>query len=102
MSNADNAMKAATTSFSSRVENLIVGETTSLCRRLEHADPEFKKPGEVTKNIRNSVDPIVAKMRKRTGNDFRVESGSYVTRDSSLMIVVSVTRIDGDGDVNGL
>lgn len=82
------------TSRQSQIEALDIGESIAIARRIDltmGCDPDDLS--EMNDRIRGIMDQQVNRARRKGVNDFKVETGRFVTRDGSLMLVAVCSRI---------
>lgn len=78
-----------------QIEQMDIGDTVAIARRVElqHGFAE----GAITehnKQIRGIADQQAHRARRRfTERRFKVENGSYMTRDGALIVTAAVTRV---------
>jgi hypothetical protein len=83
--------------FSAQVQALAIGQSAARVVRLPVADTNEDEIKNETKRLRNLINQAVSLIRSVDGNNFRVESGQYLTSDAVAIIVcVTVTRVGGD------
>lgn len=80
----------------SKIEALDIGDTVAIARRVEmqhgFADGAIT---EHNKQIRGIADQQAHRARRRfTERKFKVENGSFMTRDGALIITAAVTRVE--------
>ena len=82
-------------SFAAVVSDLEVGESASRTHFLNQdmtlADLA-RDMAEMKAMIRNNAQPAVVAARKRTGGQYRVESGETITQGGNVYLLVIVTR----------
>lgn len=84
-------------SFNAQVRGLNIGECVAKAERFELGTRKAGEVGESLQKLRRTVNAAVSRIRDKTGNNFRVESGSFVTDDlNAALAVVTVTRVDND------
>lgn len=76
------------------IEKLPLGETVAIARRVDlslGADPE--KISQHNKQVRGILDQQTHRARRKIKTaEYKVENGSFLTRDGSLIIVAVCTR----------
>lgn len=83
-------------SFAAVVADLEVGESAS---RTHYLNPDMtlaelaRDIHEMKAMIRNNAQPAVVAARKRTGGQYRVESGETISQAGNVYLLVIVTRI---------
>lgn len=73
---------------------LAPGESHAVTQRVSIDDLTGKTLAETVENLRNKVNPAVARAKARTSGTYTVESGDFRTKDYALVICVVVTRTD--------
>lgn len=82
-------------SFAAVVTDLEVGESAS---RTHYLNPEMtladlaRDIHEMKAMIRNNAQPAVVAARKRTGGQYRVETGETISQGGNVYLLVIVTR----------
>lgn len=80
-------------SFNEQLRALRKGESLAKAERFQVGDPGAEHINAALQRMRGTVNAAVSRIRKKTGHNFRVESGAMLTDDNSGMIaVVTVTR----------
>lgn len=70
------------------------GESYAITRRVLLDDLTTKTFAESVEQLRNTVNPAVARAKAKTGGQYKVESGEIRTKDYAMLITVVVTRTD--------
>lgn len=84
-----------------QVTDLPHGESLAKCQRFAIADLTEDGVKEGLGKLRSTINQAVSRVRKRTGQEYRVESGTMLTDDQEAIIAtVCVTRM-GDGEGGG-
>lgn len=94
------ASKAKTeASLAEQITDLPVGESIAKCQRFPMSDVREDGIKEGLGKLRSGLNQTVSRIRKRTGQEYRVESGTMLTDDQEAIIAtVCVTRMaDGEG-----
>ncbi len=97
------ASKAKTeASLAEQITDLPVGESIAKCQRFPIADVREDGIKEGLSKLRSGLNQTVSRIRKRTGQEYRVESGTMLTDDQEAIIAtVCVTRMgEGEGDAD--
>jgi len=79
-----------------QIEQMDIGDTVSIARRIEmqHGFAEGAI-SEHNKQIRGIADQQAHRARRRLKErKFKVENGSFLTRDGALVVVAAVTRVE--------
>lgn len=76
-----------------QLSGLAFGESFAKCRRipLDHASRDAIV--EHTAALRNTMAAAMRRAEARTGYDFALETGSFLTLKRDIMLVCAVTRI---------
>lgn len=79
----------------SQIETLPIGETISISRRVDltfGTNPDALAAH--TKQVRGILDQQTHRARRKyKANTYRVENGSFLTREGAIIIVAACTRI---------
>lgn len=78
------------------IEGLDIGDCVSIARRI-HLQFGIEKDGiqQHTDQVRGIMDQQTHRARRKTkGRKFKVEHGSFITRDGALIITAVCTRTD--------
>ena len=87
------------TTFSANARELREGETLSRSKRLEIVGLKPDKIKKTLAKMRNSMNQIASRAREATGRDFRVESGQFMTYDSTaVMLTCTLTCMQDEGE----
>lgn len=89
-------------SLTDQIRNLPPGESLSRCQRFPMAELTEDGVKEGLNILRSGLNQTVSRVRKRTGQEYRVESGTLLTDDQEAIIaVVCVTRLGEPEDSGG-
>lgn len=80
----------------SQIEQMDIGDTVAIARRVE-MQYGFAENAitEHNKQVRGIADQQAHRARRRLkDNKYKVENGSFMTRDGALIVVAVVTRTD--------
>jgi hypothetical protein len=81
-------------SFNEQLRTLAKRETISRAKRFKVGSEDAENIAEELKKLRSNVNASVSRVREKTGNNFRVESGSMLSSDhAAIFAVVNVTRL---------
>lgn len=91
-------------SLADQIADLPLGESLSRSQRFPIAEVAEEGIKEGVAKLRAALNQTVSRVRKRTGQEYRVESGTLLTDDQEAIIAtVCVTRLgeaaDGDDDL---
>jgi hypothetical protein len=85
-------------SLAEQITDLPIGESIAKCLRFPMADLAEDGIKDGLAKLRSGLNQTVSRIRKRTGQEYRVESGTMLTDDQEAIIAtVCVTRM-GDGE----
>ena len=88
-------------SFVGLVKYLAIGESAARAIRVPISSPNAEvEMRDAIVQLQTSTNAMVSRLRTKTGSEFRVDTGSYVTNDKSAVIAnVCVTRITDEADI---
>ncbi len=83
-----------TQSRQSTINNMEVGESVSIAHRMDLTfGIEKDAVSSMSTLLRGNLDQQANRARKRTGREYVVENGSYLTKAGALVVCCTVTRL---------
>lgn len=80
---------------SNRIAELAIGESLSEAVRIEIGNASKDAITEARARLRNNLTRSVTNAKERSGNNFKLEVGEFITSHSNDVCVVAVvTRVD--------
>jgi len=84
--------KVQTDSLANRITRLELGRTVAESVRLDFDKTTRDAFRETVKALRSTMSKAAERARGRSGNEYSIETGDFLTRSGDLMIVATVTR----------
>lgn len=81
-------------SFNEQLRALKKGDSLSRVRRFDIDRCEAEEIQDTLQTTRRNINAAVSRIREKTGNNFRVESGTMISSNhDAIFAVVAVTRL---------